>query len=143
MKKKLSFVILLSLLVFSFFYVKRDFAKAPPTLYFNGNIITLNEENPKADAMYISDGRIVEIGELDQLSIKNDKGIKTVDLQGQTVMPGFIDVHTHFALSMFMEGMHDLSGFKHQKDIIYSSKWRLIMFIVKSIPETVFKRLNF
>ena len=35
------------------------------------------------------------------------------------------------------------SGFKHQKDIIYSSKWRLIMFIVKSIPETVFKRLNF
>lgn len=35
------------------------------------------------------------------------------------------------------------SGFKKQKNIIYSSKWRLVMLIVKSIPETIFKRLKF
>lgn len=95
------------------FYLKTDYEKAVPTIFYNGHILTLDEKHPTAGAMFVKDGKIVAIGELEELSIYDKEAKKRVDLKGKTVMPGFIDVHTHFALSMFLEGMHDLSGFKH------------------------------
>ncbi len=125
MKKILRFLLALIAVLSIFFYIKKDYEKAAPTLYFNGNIITLNEQVPKAEAILVADGKIVAIGTKEGLVASNQA--KQVDLKGQTVLPGFIDVHTHFALSMFMSAMHDLSGFKHEND---RSVWQYFETVV-------------
>ncbi len=105
-------LLLISLVVISYVYLKQDFEKAPQTLYKNGNIITLNPNQPQVEAMYVVDGKIIEIGTNKELEENTPNDIQVVDLKGATVLPGFIDAHTHFAISMFLSEMHDLSGFR-------------------------------
>lgn len=111
MKKRIVLLSLLVLVVLGFLYLKRDYKRTPPTLYLNGNIITLNDAQPVANMMLVVDGKIEGLGEEGVEAAANYSSIEVRDLQGATVMPGFIDVHTHFALSMFLSDMHDLSGF--------------------------------
>ncbi len=67
-------------------------------LYYNGNIITMNEEQPKAEAILLEDGIIVAVGSNEELAEERDDA-EVVDLDGATVLPGFIDSHSHFASS--------------------------------------------
>ncbi|MBT8219487.1 MAG: amidohydrolase [Bacteroidia bacterium] len=130
-------LVLISTIAFLFifvtlFYLLSDFKKIPPTLYFNANIITINDYQPKADAMYVVGGRIDQIGTLKELNILTDASIDRIDMEGVTIMPGFIDVHTHFALSMFLARMHDLSGFKYSNN---EGVWSSFKEIVSSTAD--------
>lgn len=107
-----------------------DFDRTPPTLYYNGNIITMDEESPKAEAMLVVDGLIRDIGQLGNIDTTGFTNLARRDLLGATLMPGFIDVHTHFALSMFLSKMHDLSGFKHSSN---QEVWDHLRAVVKGV----------
>ncbi|MDC8785333.1 amidohydrolase [Roseateles koreensis] len=65
------------------------------TIYLGGDIVTINELQPEAQAVAVSKGRIVKVGFQDE--VLKLKGPKTaiVDLKGQTMLPGFIDGHGH------------------------------------------------
>jgi predicted amidohydrolase YtcJ len=65
------------------------------TLLINGNIITLSPAAPFAEAIAIQDGKIVEVGTTAELKSKYKSATQQIDLQGKTVLPGFIDTHTH------------------------------------------------
>ncbi|MBT3174006.1 MAG: amidohydrolase [Lentimicrobiaceae bacterium] len=119
----------ISLVLISYLYLKQDFEKTPKTIYKNGFIITLNEYQPFAEAMYVVDGKIIEIGTNEQLEKDLPNEITTVDLKGATVLPGFIDAHTHFSISMFLAEMHDLSGFKYNSN---KEVWNAFENIVKN-----------
>ena len=54
----------------------------------NGNIITLDKQCPIASSVYIENGKIKNINQ----KVKSDQ---TIDLNGATVIPGFIDAHFH------------------------------------------------
>ena len=59
----------------------------------NGKIVTVDEAFTIADTVVVNDGRILEVGDA---SIADKYQAATlVDLQGKTLMPGFIDSHTH------------------------------------------------
>lgn len=105
---------LILLLTVFYFYLNQDFKKNPSTLYINGNIITLDDNLSIAQAMFVKNGKIQNLGSAKELFKFSTKKTETIDLKGATVLPGFIDPHTHFNLSMFMENMIDLSGFKHK-----------------------------
>ena len=45
----------------------------------------------------ISNGRIVAVDEVD------DPAAKTLDAQGQTLAPGFVDLHTHYDAQLFWD----------------------------------------
>lgn len=62
-------------------------------LYVNGNIYTIDNDDSRAQACAVKNGRFTFIGtNLEAQEIKADK---IVDLGGKTVLPGFIEAHAH------------------------------------------------
>ncbi len=69
----------------------------------NGNIITMNQERPRAQALACQGDKIFWVGSDEE--VKQTIGRKTLvkDLKGKTVIPGFIESHNHtlmFALDL-------------------------------------------
>lgn len=65
------------------------------SIYFNGNIITMNDSQKTAEAVYVEDGKIVKVGNLSDMEQFKGDDTQLVDLQGNTMLPGFIDPHGH------------------------------------------------
>lgn len=63
-----------------------------------GNIVTMNENQPRAQAMAIKDGKIVFVGAKDEAQAFFGKDTEVVDFGSKTVYPGMIDVHSHLGL---------------------------------------------
>jgi predicted amidohydrolase YtcJ len=61
----------------------------------NANVITLRAAGDRAAAVAIVGGKIVAVGSQAQLSAYIGSTTKVIDLHGQTVVPGFNDVHQH------------------------------------------------
>ncbi len=72
----------------------RSLGKAD-TIVTGGKLLTMNPEQPRAEAMAISGHHILAVGSNDD--IRNLAGPKTkvVDAAGLTITPGFIDAHSH------------------------------------------------
>jgi len=70
---------------------------APADRIFRGGlVITVNPAQPSAEAVAITEGRIVAVGtEADVLKLKGEATVVT-DLGGTTLVPGFVDGHSHF-----------------------------------------------
>ncbi len=64
-------------------------------LVINANIYTVNDTFDKAEAFAIQNGKIIEVGTSSALSEKYT-AIETIDFDGKTLLPGFIDAHAHF-----------------------------------------------
>ncbi|HZN11823.1 MAG TPA: amidohydrolase, partial [Blastocatellia bacterium] len=67
----------------------------PELILHNGHIWTVNDRAPRAQAVAVSGGRFLAVGSDDEvLSLAAGRSRK-VDLGGKTVVPGFIDAHSH------------------------------------------------
>lgn len=64
-------------------------------LYFNGQIVTMEQEEYQ-EAVLVEDGVIIEVGKLKQCE-KNAEGAEYIDLNMHTLLPAFIDPHSHFS----------------------------------------------
>jgi len=65
------------------------------TIYMGGNIITINDAQPSAEAVAVRDGKILAVGKkADVLKTAGDK-TKKINLGGKTMLPGFVDSHGH------------------------------------------------
>lgn len=64
-------------------------------LFYNGVIITVNDKQPKATSLLVEDGLITAVGDTDNLMSFKDDMTELIDLQGHTMLPGFIDGHGH------------------------------------------------
>ena len=74
---------------------------AADTIYTGGDIVTVNDAKPSAEAIAVRDGKIVAVGARAGIE-KAHKGKATtvVDLAGKTLLPGFIDPHSHYFSSL-------------------------------------------
>ncbi len=61
----------------------------------DAHIITMDSTHPTITAMAIRDGRILAVGTEREIAECASKRTRVIDLQGKTVLPGLIDVHTH------------------------------------------------
>jgi len=81
---------------------------------FNGNVLTMNPSQPRAEAVIVEDGRIVYVGSSGEAKRRAPRSI-TLDLEGKTVLPGLIDSHVHLmelGLSLFsieLRGVRSIS----------------------------------
>lgn len=71
----------------------------PDLILKNGLLVTMDDRQPRAEALAIAGDRIVAVGSNDEVAALAGRGTKVVDLGGKTVTPGFIDGHCHPAVS--------------------------------------------
>lgn len=70
-------------------------APAADSVYLNGNIYTMDDDNPQATAIAIKGDRILYVGDSAGVEAYVDSGTKITDLGGKTVLPGLIEGHMH------------------------------------------------
>ena len=66
------------------------------TVYGNGTILTMNPAQPEAEAVAVAGGVIIGVGTLADMKALCGAESRFVDLRGRTMLPGFIDAHSHF-----------------------------------------------
>jgi predicted amidohydrolase YtcJ len=74
-------------------------AETADAIYYNGNILTMDDEQPTAEAVAVKDGRILAVGPKEDVFKRAGVETKKMDLGGKTMLPGFIDSHSHLILS--------------------------------------------
>jgi predicted amidohydrolase YtcJ len=67
-------------------------------IYFGGTILTIDKKAPTAGAVAVKGGLITAVGDQEAVTAA-EKGADTemVDLRGKTLIPGFVDAHSHMA----------------------------------------------
>ena len=66
------------------------------TLYFGGTILTMDRRTPKTEALLVEKGRVVALGTVEDL-VEYAMGADLRDLRGATLMPAFVDGHSHMS----------------------------------------------
>lgn len=74
----------------------------PEIILFNGDIFTVNPKEPTAEAVAIAGGRLLAVGNNNDILSMATARTKKIDLGHKTVLPGFIDAHSHPAVSGLM-----------------------------------------
>ena len=87
-------------------------------LFYNGTILTMDRNNPEAAAVAVEGDRITEVYE----EAPSDWREERVDLGGRTLLPGFIDGHSHFVACANALSQCDLSGAHNFHDIVILMK---------------------
>jgi predicted amidohydrolase YtcJ len=82
---------------------KKEIANPADTIYFGGDIITMEgNEAQYAEAVAIKDGKILFVGSKSEAEKFQGNSTEMKDLEGKTLLPGFIDPHSHFMSSLAM-----------------------------------------
>lgn len=79
------------------FAITRIVAAAPADRIIRGGpIVTVNPAQPTAEAVAIAEGRIVAVGSETDVMQHKGEATEVIDLGGRTLVPGFVDGHSHF-----------------------------------------------
>jgi predicted amidohydrolase YtcJ len=63
----------------------------------NANVITLDPGQPHAKLISIANGKILGVGDENELARLKSDNHKVIDCHGKTIVPGFIDAHMHLS----------------------------------------------
>jgi len=67
----------------------------PELILHNGKVLTVNDQFSIVQAVAIRDGRFLEVGTNQEVLALKGPQTQVIDVQGRTVIPGFIDAHGH------------------------------------------------
>ena len=67
----------------------------PDLILYNGKVLTVDEDFSVAESIGVKDGAVLAVGTSVELLESAGPNTTVVDLGGRTVMPGFVDPHTH------------------------------------------------
>lgn len=73
--------------------------------FINGQVITMDDNNSIVEAVFVREDQIIAVGDNAKIQGLIDNKTLVHDLQGKTLLPGFIDSHSHFpgsGMSLFM-----------------------------------------
>jgi predicted amidohydrolase YtcJ len=108
-------------------------ARCADAVLYNGRIVTFESGRKTVRAVAVAEGRIIALGADDDMRKSAPRGCDKLDLGGKTVVPGFIDSHTHF-LQMGVDALnvdlfsaksaeHALSLMKHAAGTTPPGEW--------------------
>ena len=88
------------------------------TIVWGGMIYTADDANPQVQAVAIKDGRFIAVGTRAEIEVFQGLETRIIDLDGNTLFPGFVDAHAHLSgvgnreLSLNLDTVTSLSAFK-------------------------------
>lgn len=86
-------------------------AQQADTIFTDAIVITMNPNQPAAESVAVKDGLILGVGSAQQIaSAHQGDGTEVVDLNGMTLLPGFIDPHSHFINALSMSTQANISA---------------------------------
>ena len=91
-----------------------------------GKIVTLDDRQPTANALAVGHGRIIALGEDDDVSKLIGAETRVIDLDGRLAIPGFIEGHGHFV---------GLGRSKMILDLTKAETWNDIVRLVKDAAQ--------
>ena len=93
-------------------------AKLPTadSVWVNGNVYTVNDDAPKAEAMAVKDGKLLYVGTSKNAKKFEGKSTEVNDLKGLTVLPGIMEGHLH--MGNMGKKLKQLDVFWKPKDVI-------------------------
>jgi len=65
-------------------------------LLVNADVVTVDDALPRAEAVAIAGDRILDVGSSEAMSRYRGEDTEVIDLEGQMVIPGFIEGHGHY-----------------------------------------------
>ncbi len=99
---KNSYALIILLLLFIGCNKEANNQETNQTIYYGGDIITMEGDEPEyAEAVVRENDKIVFVGEKEE-ALKNYKEATLYDLKGHTMLPAFIDPHSHFMSALRM-----------------------------------------
>ena len=90
-------------------------------LVYNATVYTVDSSFSKAEAFVVNDGKIVEVGNANDLKKKYDP-TDQLDAGGKFIYPGFIDAHAHFVSYGLGLQEADLVGTTSWEDVLEKLK---------------------
>lgn len=91
---------------------------AADLVLINANIRTLDDKNPRAEALAVTNGKIVAVGTRKVVERFIGDRTKVIDAGGKLVIPGFNDAHVHLAGIGNSFSHLDLRDARNSKEII-------------------------
>ncbi len=108
---------LIVFLILALCFVNFNAQKKADLIVYNAKIYTVNQNFDIAEAMVVSNGKILEIGKSEVL-LKKYQSKNVQNLYGKTVFPGFIDAHCHFSGYATDKWKCELWGTKSWEEIV-------------------------
>jgi len=93
-------------------------------LFFGGPILTVNESQPKVEAIGIEGEKIVAVGSLNDVKNTLKKDYDLINLNGLTLLPGFTDCHLHpilYTLYFLFPDLTNVSSLEELKSLLKES----------------------
>lgn len=84
----------------------------PDTIFHNGIVLTMEQNQPRAEAIAILDDEIYAVGSSEGVLALSGPETNLIDLGGKTLLPGFIDSHTHWI------GDNELNNYRNVDETI-------------------------
>jgi len=76
-------------------------ASPADTIYFGGDIVTINDDQPSVEAVAVTGGKIAAVGtRADVEKLHKGRSTALIDLGGKTLLPAFVDAHGHYFSSL-------------------------------------------
>lgn len=121
-----------SVVVASVFTVSCGRDSGADLIIHGGPILTVDNEDRVAEAVAITDGRIVAVGSEAQVMARRGKRTEVRDLKGQALLPGFVAAHEHPTINAIFGGMADVSG---QTRPTNAGVWKVLRDEVAKTPK--------
>lgn len=96
MKKLLITASLLVIVNLAFAQKTDDLTSSADKIFINGTILTMDSLNTVLQAVAIKDRKILAVGTTEEINKFKGNQSEIIDLKGKTLIPGFIDGHSHF-----------------------------------------------
>ncbi len=87
----------------------------------NGQVLTMNPTNPRAEAVAVAGERILAVGSRSEIEALKGPQSRVIDAQGGTVIPGMVEAHLHLfsgAFGMRLLQLDGISGLDALRDAL-------------------------
>lgn len=99
MKSKIQFLFSMIVMIIMVSCADKTADEIADSVFTNGKIYTVNEDQPWAEAVAVKGNKIVFVGSTEDAQAYIGEATETTDLAGKTMMPGFVSAHDHLIAS--------------------------------------------